>query len=54
MGLGADLGTVEKGKLADLVIVDGNPLTTFTDLRRTVQTIKNGVVYDVASLVSTR
>ena len=51
MGLGADLGTVEAGKLADLVIVDGDPSTTITDLRKTRRVIKNGEVYDVETLL---
>ncbi len=33
--MGADLGSIEVGKLADLVVVDGDPPTTITDLRRT-------------------
>jgi imidazolonepropionase-like amidohydrolase len=51
MGLGADLGTLEPGKLADLVIVDGDPLTTITDLRKTRRVVKDGVVYDVDTLL---
>jgi imidazolonepropionase-like amidohydrolase len=51
MGLGADLGTVERGKLADLAIVDGNPLERITDVRRTRRVIKDGVVYEVSALI---
>jgi Tol biopolymer transport system component/imidazolonepropionase-like amidohydrolase len=50
MGVGAELGTVEIGKLADLVVVEGNPLEDITNLRRTRYTIKDGVVYDVETL----
>ena len=50
-GLSADLGTIEAGKLADLVIVDGNPLADITDLRRTRRVVKDGVVYDVETLL---
>jgi Tol biopolymer transport system component/imidazolonepropionase-like amidohydrolase len=51
MGLGADLGTIEPGRLADLVVVDGNPLTNITDLRKARTVIKDGVVYEVGRLV---
>ncbi|MGH9144029.1 MAG: amidohydrolase family protein, partial [Vicinamibacterales bacterium] len=34
IGAGADLGAVEPGKLADLVMLDGNPLANIKDLRR--------------------
>jgi Tol biopolymer transport system component/imidazolonepropionase-like amidohydrolase len=51
MGLGADLGTIEPGKLADLVIVDGDPLTSIADLRKTRQVVKDGVLFDVETLL---
>jgi imidazolonepropionase-like amidohydrolase len=54
MGVGAELGTIDVGKLADLVVVDGNPLANITDLRRTRYTIKDGVVYDIDTLLRSR
>ncbi len=50
VGLGARVGTIAPGKLADLIIVDGNPLNSVGDLRRVVSVIKNGVVYDPRAL----
>jgi imidazolonepropionase-like amidohydrolase len=40
-----ELGTVEPGKLADLVAVAGNPLTDVTELERVRFVMKGGVVY---------
>ena len=54
MGAGQDLGTVEPGKLADMIIVDGNPLADIRDTRRVVTVIKNGVVYEVDALIASR
>jgi imidazolonepropionase-like amidohydrolase len=52
MGLGADLGTIEPGKLADLIVVDGNPLANIADLQRTRRVIKDGVVYELEALLA--
>jgi imidazolonepropionase-like amidohydrolase len=40
----AQIGTIEPGKTADLVLVAGNPLTDIHDLLNTVLTIKGGRV----------
>jgi imidazolonepropionase-like amidohydrolase len=42
-----DLGTLEPGKIANIVVVDGDPLEDVLNLTRVVMTIKDGkVVYD--------
>jgi imidazolonepropionase-like amidohydrolase len=40
-----DLGTVAEGKLADFVLVDGDPTARISDVRRTWLVVKSGVVY---------
>jgi imidazolonepropionase-like amidohydrolase len=50
MGMDAEVGTIAPGKRADLILVDGNPLERFADLRRVRSVIANGRVYDPALL----
>jgi len=38
------LGTLEPGKLADVVIVNGDPLNDIYDVLKVVTTVKGGVV----------
>jgi imidazolonepropionase-like amidohydrolase len=40
-----DLGTVEPGKLADIIAVDGNPLADISVLGRVDVVVKDGVIY---------
>ncbi|MFE4867441.1 amidohydrolase family protein [Streptomyces sp. NPDC056682] len=51
-GLDKDLGTVERGKLADLTLVDGDPFTDFDTLVRTTAVLRGGVPYSTADLVA--
>jgi imidazolonepropionase-like amidohydrolase len=50
MGMERDLGTVRPGKLADVALIDGDPLRRISDVRRTLVTVKDGVVYRPAEL----
>ncbi|MBO8190434.1 PD40 domain-containing protein [Streptomyces oryzae] len=50
-GAERELGTVEEGKLADLTLVDGNPLTDFDSLVRTVTVVRGGVPYEQKDLI---
>src|ERR1051325_8880791 len=43
-GVSADLGTVEVGKLADLIVVGANPLDDITNVRRLQLVLKEGRV----------
>ena len=45
LGMGDDVGTVTRGKLADLIVVDGNPLLSLRDLRHVAVVVKGGKVY---------
>jgi imidazolonepropionase-like amidohydrolase len=45
-----DLGTIAPGKLADLILVDGDPASRISDIRRVVLTVKAGVMIDTAKV----
>ncbi|MEM9622588.1 MAG: amidohydrolase family protein, partial [Pseudomonadota bacterium] len=47
----SDLGSIEVGKLADLVVIEGDPLTRISDLSQISHTIKNGRVYTLDELL---
>ena len=41
----ADLGSVEPGKRADIILVDGDPTQNISDIRRISMVMKDGVIY---------
>ncbi|MFJ2556100.1 MULTISPECIES: amidohydrolase family protein [unclassified Streptomyces] len=51
-GVDRDLGTVERGRIADLTVVDGDPFTDFDTLVRTVSVLRGGVPYTTEDLVA--
>jgi imidazolonepropionase-like amidohydrolase len=50
MGLEKELGTVEPGKRADLIIVNGNPLESIQNIRKVEFVVTHGVMYNCAEL----
>jgi imidazolonepropionase-like amidohydrolase len=50
MGLDKELGTVEAGKRADVIILDANPLESIHNIRTVEFVITNGVMYNCAEL----
>ncbi|HWP45485.1 MAG TPA: amidohydrolase family protein, partial [Blastocatellia bacterium] len=52
LGLAGDLGSIEPGKLADMVIVEGDPLQKIEDTLRVAITIKNGRAYEIKDLLA--
>jgi imidazolonepropionase-like amidohydrolase len=45
-----EIGTLEVGKVADMVLIDGDPSTDISQIRRVVTVFKDGVGYDSARL----
>ena len=45
-----DLGSIAPGKLADIILVDGDPSVHISDIRRVTTVIKDGAVYKTAEL----
>ncbi|MDE0807590.1 MAG: amidohydrolase family protein [Longimicrobiales bacterium] len=45
IGRGSDLGTIEVGKIADLIMVTGNPLSNIEMLSKIEHVMKEGVLY---------
>lgn len=52
--IGDSVGTVERGKIADLMLVDRDPLLDITNTRRISAVILRGVYYDRAGLETIR
>ena len=50
IGFGQDLGSLEEGKLADLVILDRNPLEDIRHTNTVHAVMKNGRLYDGSTL----
>ncbi|MEL6252957.1 MAG: amidohydrolase family protein [Bacteroidota bacterium] len=50
LGVDRDLGSLEPGKLADFVIVNGDPLTNISDAWNVDRVVKNGRIYRLRDL----
>jgi imidazolonepropionase-like amidohydrolase len=51
LGRGALTGSLEVGKLADLVVINGNPAATIGDVRKVQWVFRQGVGYDPAAMI---
>jgi len=51
LNIGPKLGRLAPGSVADLVIVDGDPLQTPSDLAKVVGVVRNGRFYSAIGLI---
>jgi imidazolonepropionase-like amidohydrolase len=52
LGQSDSLGSITVGKIADLVLVDGNLVANMTDIEKTSIVFKNGIGWDTAKLIA--
>ena len=50
MGANKDRGVISAGKLADMVLIDGDPTQNIRDINEITTVIKGGKVYDPAAI----
>lgn len=50
IGIAEHLGSLEAGKLADIIVIDGNPLEDIYQTENVVYTMVNGRLYDSATM----
>jgi hypothetical protein len=50
LGLDGDIGSLEKGKLADIILVQGNPLADLSRSENIAYTMINGRLFDAATM----
>ena len=52
LGIADHVGSISAGKQADLVVLDGNPVTNPSDIRKVTMVFRNGVGYDSPALIA--
>jgi imidazolonepropionase-like amidohydrolase len=50
MKMDGELGTIERGKRADMIVLNANPLDAIHNIRAVRWTIRDGRVYDAPAL----
>jgi imidazolonepropionase-like amidohydrolase len=50
IGVDYERGVIAPGKLADVILIDGDPTANINDIHKVVAVIKGGHVYDTAHI----